>query len=450
MKKSLKFTISTLIVVVLVIPLLTFLGNYLGWQKIIKLKVEAQQFFSEFEKYSYEKRVSFGTEEGNAWDYYQNALKKTQIISTDFWSKIAPNLNPSEMQDTIKMLNTWNDAWSKLHYFLNNVKLETGELISSDSVEMILKTKQDIINNILEGLKQRNCLIPFVDSEGEYMITIPLNYSKYPTVLLSAQGRLELIKGNNKRALLNYLDAILFLQDIIGGGNDLLDYLYCHDYAELPLNEIEKSLESGYFEKPALLYLTMVFSLSDETSTFFGRYVKIESKNLTRFINEGRVPFSYYIKLPDLKYWRYMFSNIFAYASFLADLDQCANFIFENETDDWITTKMIYDTALLRSIESNPISDFWPEFKNLKQMHNRVFIHKARIRLYLVGAFIQLYKTEKEVYPPVLESLNIEEQKQILVDPISGKQWKYIISTNGDSATISGTVNTLNLTSGSK
>lgn len=407
--------IAVVLGVLALVALAAWLGDIVAAPKLKSISDNAVDYFRDFRETSFTKPAYYSDMTmGNAWDDYSRMIEL--IESSDIDEDLISDFLAGVSADTVKA---------------------AAVVVGSDPILSLLQ----------QGARRKTAAAP-LDYEQGFKVRLP-NFMAIRTgsKLLACRARLEL-DGDSRGATDDLIDGLVFAGDIAGGDLNLIGNMVgvvclaiCRRQIEGGLNRLEvndlkeianilvdltdnwpplsKNLDAEHKMAAISLY---GLGMKDYRELGYPEFKRLTSGFfswwLTRFLS-----------------WRQGFSFR---RTQLGTVNLGMKMVGElalAEEQGWEKVSAVIDEW-----DSNiPYCGNWL-FKlsapNLIGMHRRWYEAMARARLVGAGALVQIYYHENGSWPAQLALARAPGLEDLLVDPITGQEFRYVIHPGEDSVSV--------------
>ena len=408
----------------LLIGLIGWIGDLIASYELNQMDLDGKRFFENFlNRGGYEKPLYNGTgEEGNAWDFYARAIETIKPMET------------SEGKILLEFLD--------------------GKVEDLSQVTPILLRYEEPLQNIRRGLSQTRCLIPIEYEKGEKAPLPDYMSLRSLAKLLAAHGRLAQKMGRTRDASADYLDVMMFGQDIAGGDlimigdmvgisilntgwKEMREDLMTFSFQEEDLQEIANTLHNlsstwPYLGEDLLAEIYML-PFTHETMEMKLR-LSVPAGSITGQLIQNRLFFWWFF---HLRSWKSLFSVHRAWLDAKKLPLELVGEVISAEKHD------LHPLNLLREEWDRRTKDYWLGTTialNPYEMAKRRLEGILKIRLCGLAALAQLEYLQNNRYPENLNTVGVQSAlggESLLTDPMTDSPWQYRVSAKGDSCEIS-------------
>jgi hypothetical protein len=427
LKKRLKTYWLIIIIPIIIIILAGLLvravglvGDIIAKPRLNQLRDEAHAYFEEFRSQGgyIKPQYNEDVEEGNAWDFYSQAVNTIEPMSD------------SEGKTVINFLR--------------------GKEVDTAQVALILLRYEGALNDVRRGLKQTKCLFPLEYEKGAAAPVPNFMALRGLAKLLAAHGRLSQSMGRPDQAARDYLDVARFGQDITGGHLTLIGHMVGIVTLGIGAEELGNDITTFSFGEETLINISS--TLNELSKTWPSIELAFNTEvHLIAISASMTNSFSTYTPQhwKELKYrsflewwflhlysWSSFFSTNRAWASAIPLLHQYYKKAGEIENSPWIEWKSIEEEFDKKLAESNN----WmatTATTNFFAMTRRKMERILNTKLNGTAALAQLYYLQNSTYPSTLNDVEAGKLGDLLIDPMTHSLWEYRVFADGDSCTIS-------------
>lgn len=420
----------------LVVCFIGFVGDLTADRQLKRMEKEARRYFSDFAAEGFKKPVIRGEmEEGNAWDFYSQAVKEVKALTEEQQSTIRNFLRQTEYEVGKPRVETGLRP--------SEVRHEQASL--ADDVVHILSTYAGALGKLRTGLRQNRCLTRTQHGPPYYR-------EEWLAALLLAHGRLEQEGGNSQGATQDYLDVARFAQDLAGGHPTYAAKMEGRGYLAMTVKQIATDLTRFSFDRNDLERIAETLSILEKTwpslamglrGDYWNIVISLSLRGLPRstglFVSSplgpGPVPPVYVRALLRLGRWASFFSFRRGSLDLLSFCDRAVTLMEAVQEEEWEKVRPALDSLLSEASRSRSptILAGVPKYVRLWQWKLKAI---AWMKLAGAAALLEMYRLERGQYPSELNEAKKADLENLFSDPITGSPWQYRTFTEGDSAVV--------------
>ncbi|UCC11553.1 MAG: hypothetical protein JSW02_09400 [candidate division WOR-3 bacterium] len=389
--------VTALAVAIIGLSVLIFIVGYgVDFFSSAAVRKEAEQALAEFDRLD-------RSDDGNAWEYYQKAIRLMETRTYD------------------RRIDT---------YLVHSIAV-------SSSLQMELNRHNDISNLIRTGAAQPYCCIP-IDYEKGLHAVLP-NYRKLMECakILNAQILVALEQGHRGRAVDKMIDGFTLSRHVMNGTPLMLNFMMGMRMVNLFAATLDIALSTGAFDENDLEKIVALLREYDQKIPPTVWVLQAENNGMKIMMRTIPPLYPMLDQIEMLKatlldemgmrllFWRHGFSAKLAALSAVRNID---NIISDMQDDGKHKGSIEEDIQ-----HANDFDDFLVAYRSKNEIMNiyatnwrGLFVSRTRslayIRLLYSAALLWLDRIEQGDFP---QSLTGSEVSKVL-DPYTGEIWEYI------------------------